>query len=50
MDEDSGRIPTDTVSGSRADGAGWVLCGYGYNLVRMANLVAYERARAGRPQ
>ena len=41
MDEDGGRIPTDTVSG---------LAGYfvatAYNLVWMANLVSCERARA----
>ena len=29
VDEDSGRITEDTVPGSREDGAGWVLCGYG---------------------
>ena len=48
MDEDGGRIAEDKVSGIERTGLAGYFVATAYNLVRMTNLVACERARAGR--
>ena len=46
MDEDGGRITEDTVPGVERTGLAGYFVATAYNLVRMANLASYERARA----